>query len=64
MMERQQTHRARCMIFEGCCGRGWRWDPEDDGSGRTVYCDCEAGDELAKREREAAEELAQRKGGK
>lgn len=35
-----------CAVYEGCCGRGWLWDPTDDGSGRQVYCDCKAGLDL------------------
>lgn len=42
--------RPRCASYEGCGGRGYLDDPQDSGSGRTVYCDCAAGVELGERE--------------
>lgn len=37
---------ARCQTYEGCRGEGVLDDLSDSGSGRTVYCDCDAGKEL------------------
>lgn len=42
-----------CPPHMGCGGRGWRWDSTDSGSGATVYCDCERGQDL-RRSEEAA----------
>lgn len=42
---------SRCEIWYGCRGEGWRWDLCDSGSGRQVYCDCQAGLELRARDR-------------
>lgn len=44
-------NRPRCRSYEGCHGQGWDWDSSDSGSGRTVYCDCEAGDALKEQDR-------------
>jgi hypothetical protein len=38
--------KERCFSYEGCHGEGWLWDATDSGSGRQVYCDCEAGEAL------------------
>ena len=45
------------MSYEGCGGRGWLWDPEDDGSGAQVYCRCLTGANLKAKERREAIEL-------
>lgn len=46
---------TRCQTYEGRYGEGVLDDPEDSGSGCTVYCDCEAGKELQAIERPARE---------
>lgn len=42
--------RPACKSFEWCRGDGWTYDLSDSGSGRTCYCDCEAGKNLELRE--------------
>lgn len=39
-----------CKSFEGCHGDGWIYDLSDSGSGRTCYCDCQAGTALQAKE--------------
>lgn len=40
----------RCFSYEGCRGEGWLWDSCDSGSGAQVYCDCQAGQYLKRRD--------------
>lgn len=50
----------RCRAYEGCHGQGWDWDATDEGSGRTVYCDCEAGQELRLQDRADRSTISER----
>ena len=44
------SNRTKCPPYTGCRGEGWRNDLTDAGSGREVYCDCPAGDELKQKD--------------